>query len=140
MTKCSFIRLVLAAACAAALSSCHKTLEPDSEFIDSNAVQLSFKGKQVMTYSPATCQLGFMLSRREFRMFDDQMKNWCTVVCSEMPSEVGQKLDATVTWSTSGSEGSEKVKVEVVKVSGKDYWLWCGNKNKRLAVTVRRLD
>ena len=138
--KRSLTAYIIAAVCALTATSCHKTLQPDSSFVDSSSIQLSFKGKKILEYCPATFQLAFKASRKEFRMFDDQMKRWCIVTCSELPSEQGQKIDATVSWSTPESDGQEKVKMEVVKAVGDEYWLWCGNKNKRLAVTVCRLD
>lgn len=119
--------------------SCSNKIEPDSSFIDSAEVQLSVKGKVVCTYDPLTWQLSYSQNDNEFRMFDDNMKSWCRVECSEHPAIVGQKVEARISWSTPESDGSERARFEVVKVQGNKCWLWHGSKNKKISVTVCNL-
>ena len=133
-------KIAVAAAAMLAMLSCTHEISPDSSFVASSDVQLVIKGKTICTYDPATWQLGFKKSDMEFRMFDDAMKNICTVTCSELPKTEGQKIEATVTWNTVSEDGSAKGKFEVVKVNGKECWLWCSSKSKQIAVTVRYLD
>ena len=119
--------------------SCNRTLEPDSSFIGSSAIELISSGQVIYTYDPATWQLGYNPSTKEFRVFDDSMKNYYTVTCSAIPSSTGQKLEATVTWSSGSSTQSVKGKFEVVKAQGDTFWLWCGDKKTPVGVTVRIL-
>ena len=124
---------------ALASASCSSTIEPDGAFIDSTDVQLSVKGKVVCTYDPLTWQLSYSQADNEYRMFDDNMKSWCTIACSEHPAIVGQKVEARISWSTPESDGSERARLEVVKVQGNKCWLWHGSKNTKISVTVCNL-
>ena len=47
--------------------SCNRTLEPDSSFIGSSAIELISSGQVIYTYDPATWQLGYNPSTKEFR-------------------------------------------------------------------------
>lgn len=120
-------------------SSCDRTLEPDSSFIGSSDIELSIGGSVVYKYDPASWQLGYNASKKEFRVFDDSMKKYYTVTCSTLPSSTGQKLEATITWSSGSSTQTTKGKFEVAKTQGDTYWLWCGDKKTRTGVTVRIL-
>ena len=117
------------------LSSCDRTLEPDSSFVAGSGIQLKVGGSLVYNYDPLTWQLGYNPTTREFRASDDATKNYF-VVCSSIPSTVGQKLEATVTWSSGSSTQSVKGKFEVAKIEGDTYWLWCGDKKTPTGVTV----
>ena len=117
-------------------ASCNRTLEPDSTFIATQGIQLKVMGSVIHTYDPLTWQLGYKPSSKEFRVGDDSMKNWYTVTCSKIPSRVGDKFDATVTWSAGLSSNSVQGSFEVAKVEGDRYWLWCGEKKIQTGVTV----
>jgi len=102
-------------------------------------MELNVAGTVIHKYDPLTWQLGYNPSAREFRVFDDSMKNYYIVTCSAIPSSTGQKLEATVTWSSGSSTQSAKGKFEVAKAQGDTYWLWCGDKKNPVGVTVRIL-
>lgn len=121
------------------LSSCNRTLEPDSIFIGGSDIELTVAGSVVHKYDPLTWQLGYNPTTREFRASDDGMRSYFFVTCSAVPASTGQKLDATVTWTSGGSVQSVKGRFEVVKAQGDTYWLWCGDKKTRTGVTVRVL-
>ena len=106
------------------MTSCDRALEPDSTFIGSSDIELT---------------VGYNPTKKEFRVFDDSMKKYYTVTCSAIPSSTGQKLEATVTWSSGTSTQSAKGKFEVAKAQGDTFWLWCGDKKTRTGVTVRVL-
>ena len=121
------------------IPSCTRTIEPDSTFVAGSGIQLKVAGQVIHTYDPLTWQLGYNPTTREFRASDDAMKNYFFVTCSAVPSSKGQKLDATVTWSSGSSTQSIKGKFEVAKAEGDTYWLWCGEKKTQTGVTVRVL-
>ena len=123
----------------AVLSSCDRTLEPDSTFIGSSEIELTVGGSVVHRYDPVSWQLGYNPATREFRACDDGMKKYFFTTCSAVPSSVGQKLEATIIWSSGSSTQSMKGRFEVAKVQGDTYWLWCGDKKTRTGVTVRVL-
>lgn len=135
MKRTFSILLVAATMCI----SCNRTLEPDSTFVAGSGIQLKVAGQVIHTYDPLTWQLGYNPTAREFRAGDDAMKNYFFVTCSAVPSSKGQKLDATVTWSSGSSTQSVKGRFEVAKVEGDTYWLWCGDKKTQTGVTVRVL-
>ena len=135
----AFLNILPALAAAILLSSCDRTLEPDSSFIGSPDIELTVAGSVVHRYDPLTWQLGYNPTTREFRASDDAMKNYFFVTCSAVPASTGQKLEATVTWTSGGSTLSSKGRFEVVKVQGDTYWLWNGDKKSRTGVTVRVL-
>ena len=118
------------------IASCSRTLEPDSTFISGSDIQLKVSGRVIYTYDPLTWQLGYNPTNSEFRASDDAMKNWFFVTCSAVPSSVGQKMDATVTWSSGSATNSVKGKFEVVKAERDTYWLWCGDKKIQTGVTI----
>ena len=108
-------------------------------WVGGTGMELNVAGSVIHKYDPLTWQLGYNPSAREFRVFDDSMKNYYIVTCSAIPSSTGQKLEATVTWSSGSSTQSAKGKFEVAKAQGDTYWLWCGDKKTRTGVTVRVL-
>ena len=118
------------------MAGCNRTLEPDSTFVAGSDIQLKVSGRTVYTYNPLTWQLGYNPTTREFRAMDDNGKNYFYVTCSAVPSSRGQKLEASVTWSSGSSTQSVNGKFEVAKVEGDRYWLWCGDKKSPIGVTV----
>ena len=130
------IILLIIAASAACLASCSGALEPDSGFVAGSDVQLMIGGRVIYTCDPLTWQLGYNPSSREFRASDDSMKDFFFVTCSSVPQSKGQKLDATIFWSSGSSTQSTKGHFEVAKVQGDTFWLWCGNKKNPAGVTV----
>ena len=135
----TWLRIFLIITSLLSLASCNRDLEPDSSFIAGSQVQLKVAGSVIHTYNPLTWQLGYNPTTREFRVSDDQMKNYYIVNCSTIPSSVGQKIDATITWTTAGGTKSIKGRFEVAKAEKDRYWLWCGDKKIQTGVTVRIL-
>ena len=132
----TWLRIFLIITSLLSLASCNRNLEPDSSFIAGSQVQLKVAGSVIHTYDPLTGQLGYNSTKKEFRVGDDQMRNYYTVTCSTIPSSVGQKLDATVTWTIENSTKSVKGRFEVAKADKDRYWLWCGDKKIQTGVTV----
>ena len=118
------------------LVSCDRTMEPDSSFVAGSGIQLMVAGRVILTYDPPTWQLGYNPSANEFRAGDDAMKNFFIVTCSKCPSRLGEKIDATVSWTVGNATESLKGRFEVAKVEGDRYWLWCGDKKTQAGVTV----
>ena len=135
----TFLIILPALAAAVMLSSCNRVLEPDSSFIGSSGIELTVGGSVILRHGPLTWQLGYNPTTKEFRASDDAMKSYFFVTCSAVPASTGQKLDATVTWTSGGSTQTSKGRFEVVKVQGDTYWLWNGDKKSRTGVTVRIL-
>ena len=121
------------------LGSCNRTLDPDENFIASSDMLLKVRSDVVINYDPLTWQLGYNAADKEFRDHDDAMKQYYFVTCSSLPSSVGQKLEATVTWTQAGEVKSESGTFEVVRAEKDRYWLWCGHKKRQIGVAVSLL-
>ena len=135
----AFHRILFMLSSAILLASCDRGVEPDRSFVGGSDIELTVAGRVIYKYNPDTWQLGYNPTTREFRVCDDAMKNYYYVTCSAIPSSKGQKLEATVTWSSGSSTQSMKGKFEVSKAEGDTYWLWCGDKKSPTGVTVRIL-
>ena len=133
-------KLILTLFCAAgalALSSCHKWAEPDSTFVAGSGYEFRIGQRVVLSCNPVTWQFGYSPDTKECRVSDDQMKEYCLVKCSEEPRTKGQKLNAVITYTSGGEVKGIKGKFEVAKIEGEKVWLWCGEKNNHIGVTVR---
>lgn len=122
-----------------ALASCDRSVEPDETFLAGSDIGLKVNGQEIHTYDPLTWQLSYNSTLNEFRAFDDPMKNWYMVKCDKVPSAVGDKITATITWSTSDQPASLSGTMKVVKAEGDTYWLWRGDKKSQTGVTIRIL-
>ena len=129
--------ILLCAACAASVASCNKWAEADSTFVDSSGYELRVAQRVVLSCDPLTWQFGYSPDTKEFRVSDDQMKTYWLARCSAIPQTKGQKLNATVSYTSGGEVKSIKGKFEVAKIEGDKVWLWCGEKNNHIGVSVR---
>lgn len=129
--------IFLCATCALSLASCNKWEEADPVFIASSGYELRIGQRVVLSCDPLTWQFGFSPDTKECRVSDDQMKTYWLARCSEVPQSKGQKVNATITYTAGGEVKTAKGKFEVAKVEGEKVWLWCGEKNNLIGVTVR---
>ncbi len=118
------------------MASCDRSVEPDEAFITGSDIQLKVNGEVIYTYDPLTWQLSYNASQKEFRAFDDPVKNWFSVTFDNVPAVVGDKVTATVSWGSTGQPVSLTSTMKVVKVEGEKFWLWRGDKKGQTGVTV----
>lgn len=117
-------------------TACERTVEPSPAFTGSEDVLLVSKGKVLMQYDPLAWQLGQNDADKQFRASRDDMQEYVYVTCDQVPASVGQKFNATVTWSKNGESKTVKREFEVSKVKENRFWLWCGKKKTQIGVTV----
>ena len=137
MKRIAILSAILSAAIL--MAACDRSVEPDEAFLAGQDIQLKVNGQVIYTYDPLTWQLSYNSTLKEFRAFDDPMKNWYMVKCDKVPSAVGDKITATITWSTSGQPSTLTGSMKVVKAEGDTYWLWRGDKKSQTGVTIRIL-
>ena len=137
MKRIAILSAILSAAIL--MAACDRSVEPDEAFLAGQDIQLKVNGQVIYTYDPLTWQLSYNSTLKEFRAFDDPMKNWYMVKCDKVPSAVGDKITATITWSTSGQPSTLTGTMKVVKAEGDTYWLWRGDKKSQTGVTIRIL-
>lgn len=116
--------------------SCDRSVEPDEAFLTGSDIQLKVNGEVIYTYDPLTWQLSYNAGLKEFRAFDDPVKNWFSVVMDQIPTAMGDKVTATVSWGSTGQPTSLRSTLKVVKVEGDKYWLWRGDKKGQTGVTI----
>lgn len=120
------------------LASCQSKTLP-GQFLSDSSVRLEISGATVFRYDESTCQLSFNESRKTFGAFTDTMLDYFEVKLDAIPSTVGEKTTATVTWSTeSGEHTKENITLEARGIKGDVIWL-C-DEGRRTAAVVRVLE
>lgn len=95
-----------------------------NEFTRDRTVRLEIGGEKVFVYEPLHCQLSYNEQRGEFRSHTDTMLDYFVVRLDNVPFIVGQKTQATVSWSTpEGEKTKEKITLEAVALKGDVLWL-----------------
>ena len=108
-------------------------------FCENEGVRLLVGGSIAFSYEPNTCQLAFSRDRQEFRAFTDSMSDFFVATFSRVPSEQGQRLTASLTWTTEREVLTRKnLTLEVVRLEGDMVWLW--SDAGRIGLTVRILE
>ena len=124
----------------AALTACTGSKETvDEVFLQSSDIQLRIDGNTLHTYDPLTWQLGFNRDKKEYRVLTDDMGSYYTLTCSDLPTQVDQRLSAALSWTSgSGVRKESGLSMRVVKTEADGtVWLWCND--KKIGVSVRTL-
>ena len=120
-----------------ALWGCSRNEKVDSGFIKSDTPTLRVDGKSVFKYKPALHQMGYSAAQKKFWMGTDNLSDYYIVTFTDkFPSQTGQSVKGTLTYTTKDSEKTLKdLKFSVEKTDGQgQFWLW--NSEKKIAVTV----
>lgn len=132
------LKYILCGTLALMLAGC-EPYDLDEVLLSRGDVSLTWKGMEQIVYQPETWQMGFNAARNEFRVHDDSMANYFTVVCSAMPTDEGQELTADIQWTMISSiKRFVGIRFEVEKVSADGYvWMW--NRTNNIGVVVKKL-
>jgi hypothetical protein len=118
--------------------SCNKEPDIDSKFLESTAVGLQIKGTTLFSYDIVNDQLGYNELKRQFRACNDTGTEYFTLTCDKLPTEKGQTVKGSLTYTRGNGVGQESnLKLKVEKVQGDLVWLW--NSDKQIAICVRTL-
>ena len=134
MKRIAILSAILSAAIL--MAACDRSVEPDEAFLAGQDIQLKVNGQVIYTYDPLTWQLSYNAGLKEFRAFDDPVKNWFSVVFDNVPAAVGDNVTATISWGSAGEPTSLRNTLKVVKAEGDTFWLWSGDKKSQTGVTV----
>lgn len=108
-------------------------------FCENEGVRLLVGGSIAFSYEPNTCQLAFSRDKREFRAYTDTMSDFFVAELSRVPTTLGQRLTANLTWTTEREVLTRKnLTLEVVRLEGDMVWLW--SDAGRIGLTVRILE
>lgn len=111
----------------------------DEILLEREDLSLTVKGELQFSYDPLTCQIGQNVTENEYRIYDDILSNWLIVKCDEKPTHEGQKLQATISWTTSDDVRKENdLEFEVHKIDSKGkIWMW--NNSRDIGVVIQEL-
>ena len=124
-----FCYIVLALALALLCTACYE-VEPgiSSELLASEDFSLEIQGTQMFkrSFKESECQLGFNEAKKQFRVGDDQMKDYYVLECDKVPSVVNETLLVTLIWTineTVQKRTNLPMKVSKIGTDGR-IWLW----------------
>ena len=122
-----------------ALAGCQGGGKVEPEFLNSSDICLRVNGSAVFTYDPLTCQLAFNRRNCEFRVHTDTMSDYYCVTLDAIPSSVDQKIDGTLSWTSSSSILHKDCTFRVEKISS-DGCVWFWNRKDKIGTVVKILD
>ena len=133
------LSIILVAAIAACACSCRQRGVDMSAFTSDPTVRLCASGAPQFVYEPNTCQIGFNRAKGEFTVFTDDQTDYFVVTVDEIPTQKGQKVRGSASWTTPSSiEKYNNIALEAVKLEGDRIWLWCSD--QKLGAVVKVLE
>lgn len=132
-------RIILALMAVAVLScACVRTTSMSTLMAD-ETVRLEIDGEKVFVYKSADCQLSYNAQRGEFRAMTDTMLDFFCLTLDTVPTRVGEKAVASMTWSSDmGERSRNEITLEAVRIKGDIIWL-C-DRSQHTAAVVRILE
>ena len=131
-------RLAAFLAIAVLLCGCNDTRKRNA-FVENNDIRLQIGSTIQFRYDPLTCQLAFSRDRREFRAQTDNTSDYYSIVLSEIPANIGQRVSGDLTWTTETDILTrDDLDLEVLRIEGDQVWLW--SSSGRTGVMIKLLE
>ncbi len=131
-------RLAAFLAIAVLLCGCNDTRRRNA-FVENNDIRLQIGSTIQFRYDPLTCQLAFSRDRREFRAQTDNTSDYYSIVLSEIPANIGQRVSGNLTWTTETDILTrDDLDLEVLRIEGDQVWLW--SSSGRTGVMIKLLE
>ena len=131
-------RLAAFLAIAVLLCGCNDTRRRNA-FVENNDIRLQIGSTIQFRYDPLTCQLAFSRDRREFRAQTDNTSDYYSIVLSEVPANIGQRVSGNLTWTTETDILTrDDLDLEVLRIEGDQVWLW--SSSGRTGVMIKLLE
>lgn len=121
------------------VSSCDNERGFDLEFLQEQNLCLEVGEDRILSYDPLTCQMSFNRKRKTFRVSNDTMSEYYSLVLDKLPEAEDQEVIGNLTWVYSNAVHERKnlkFTVESINADGK-VWLW--NQKEKVAVIVQIL-
>lgn len=134
--KTHYINIALIAA--AMLTGCN-TVGPEEALMPLDDISLTIKGEKQFKYSKDNFQLGFNDKEVVFRVTEDKLAHWFVLDCNELPTNEGQKIKATLEYSTDTSTKKLKDLEFVVQKTSDDGLIWLWNSSRQIGVILKHL-
>lgn len=140
MKRIHIIYYILTLCILALFTSCNKNNYGRDIFIETcTDAGLFFGGVSAFEYDARTCQVGFSEERKQFRVSDDDMKNFYILDVNKLPGGVDSSLKGTLTWTTDKDVRQRSgIDFKVVRVKDDMYWLWAGKGSVGVVVRMVR--
>ena len=131
-------RLASFLAIAVLLCGCNDSRKRNA-FVENNDIRLQIGSTIQFRYDPLTCQLAFSRDRREFRAQTDNTSDYYSIVLSEVPANIGQRVSGNLTWTTETDILTrDDLDLEVLRIEGDQVWLW--SSSGRTGVMIKLLE
>ncbi|HIQ84561.1 MAG TPA: hypothetical protein IAC86_02040 [Candidatus Cryptobacteroides excrementigallinarum] len=131
-------RLAAFLAIAVLLCGCNDSRKRNA-FVENNDIRLQIGSTIQFRYDPLTCQLAFSRDRREFRAQTDNTSDYYSIVLSEIPANIGQRVSGNLTWTTETDILTrDDLDLEVLRIEGDQVWLW--SSSGRTGVMIKLLE
>ena len=131
-------RLAAFLAIAVLLCGCNDSRKRNA-FVENNDIRLQIGSTVQFRYDPLTCQLAFSRDRREFRAQTDNTSDYYSIVLSEVPANIGQRVSGNLTWTTETDILTrDDLDLEVLRIEGDQVWLW--SSSGRTGVMIKLLE
>lgn len=128
--------IFLGAALALILSGCsNKSRMNEAEFVTTvSDISLTINGERIFTYYEKNHQLAYDEGKSQFRVMDDDLNNFMVVTLSKMPGNVGDIVDASITYTTDDDILERAASFTVSRMDNDKCWLW--NEKGKIGVVV----
>lgn len=130
--------IVLLLALCFVLGGCDRRDGFDHKDFEAADVCLRVRGEMVFDYTPGRNQISFNRGRKQFRMGTDTMSDYFTINMSEIPSEEGDVITASLQWTTYDdimTQNGLSFKVLEMSDDGK-VWLWCAKQKITVVMMI----
>lgn len=110
------------------------------EFLTDETLRMEDGKKEIIRFSPYSCQYAYNPERGEFRLYKDNLSSAFQVILDEIPTQEGQIVNASsLTWmgETSSRKQKKDIALEAVKLEGDVIWLWSSSENLKMTVRLR---
>ena len=121
-----FYTIAFVSALALLCTACYVEPEISGSVLATDNYCLEIQGQRMATFTESGCQLGFNETKKQFRVGDDQMKEYYVLECDKVPSMVNETLLVMLIWTvdeTVQKRAGLPMKVSKIGTDGR-IWLW----------------
>lgn len=112
----------------------------DKDYLDDSTQRLVVGGKTVLSYEPLTCQRSVDATRKDYRVFKDDLSAYYTVSLGSLPGKADQEIrGCTVKWTGTDKLYTLSDVTLKVKAINSDEVVWLWDEYDELAIVLQLL-
>ena len=92
-----------------------------------------------MEFVPTTCQIGYSSESYEFRLIDNNLRDWFIFRSDTKPTDIGQKVNAYLEYTSQNATKKLTDLTFSVEKTAQDGTTWLWNKDKKIGVIIKVL-